>query len=139
MGELQKKAGALLVLAAMWTAAFGQGTTATISGNVSDSTGAAVVGARATATNLGTNLAQSATTASDGSYSLLFLPVGIYKVEISAAGFKKFDQTGITLDVNRNARVDAVLQVGAITESVEVSADAGMVETSVPGLGQTTT
>jgi len=143
MGEFQRKmagAGVLLGMAAIWTtAAFGQGTTATISGNVSDSTGAAVAGAKVTATNLGTNLAQSATTASDGSYSLLFLPVGNYKVEISSAGFKKFDQTGITLDVNRNARVDAVLQVGAITESVEVSADAGMVETSVPGLGQTTT
>ncbi len=143
MGEFQRKTGKtgmLLVMAAMWTAAvFGQGTTATISGNVSDSSGAPVVGAKATATNLGTNRVQSATTASDGSYSLLFLPVGNYKVEISSAGFKKFDQTGITLDVNRNARVDAVLQVGAITESVEVSADAGMVETSVPGLGQTTT
>ena len=118
---------------------YGQGTTATISGNVTDSTGASVAGAKVIATNLGTNLVQTATTASDGSYSLLFLPVGNYKVEINAAGFKKFDQTGITLDVNRNARVDAALQVGAITETVEVSADASMVETSVPGLGQTTT
>ena len=65
--------------------------------------------------------------------------MGNYKVEINATGFKKFDQTGITRDVNRNARVDAALQVGAITETVEVSADASMVETSVPGLGQTTT
>src|SRR6478752_5941039 len=132
MGELRNqfgKDGVLLAIGALWTAAaFGQGTTATIAGNVSDSTGAPVAGARVTATHLGTNLAHSANTASDGSYSLLFLPVGSYQVEISSTGFKKFDQAGITLDVNRNARVDAVLQVGAMTESVEVSADAGMVE-----------
>ncbi len=143
MGEFQRKmggAGVLLGMAAMWTtAAFGQGTTATISGTVSDTTGASVAGAKVTATNLGTNLAQSANTAGDGSYSLLFLPVGNYKVEVNATGFKKFDQSGIILDVNRNARVDAVLQVGAMTESVEVKADAAIVETTVPGLGQTTT
>ena len=104
MGRDQKsisKWSVLLGIAAMWTAAaYGQGTTATISGNVTDTTGASVAGAKVIATNLGTNLVQTATTASDGSYSLLFLPVGNYKVEINATGFKKFDQTGITLDVN---------------------------------------
>ncbi len=92
-----------------------------------------------TATNLGTNLPQTATSGSDGSYSLLFLPIGDYKVEVSAAGFKKFERTGITLDVNRNARIDAILQVGAMSESVEVTGDAPIVETSIPGLGQTVT
>ena len=120
-------------------AAFAQGTTATISGNVTDSTGATIAGAKIVATNLGTNNPQTATSASDGSYSLLFLPIGDYKVEVTAPGFKKFERTGITLDVNRNARIDAALQVGAMTESVEVTGDAPIVETSVPGLGQTVT
>ena len=54
-------------------------------------------------------------------------------------GFKKFEQTGIVLEVNRNAKVDAVLQVGAVTETVEVTADAAMVETTNPALGQVVT
>ncbi|MCU1236569.1 MAG: TonB-dependent receptor [Candidatus Solibacter sp.] len=120
-------------------ALFAQGTTATISGNVTDSSGATIAGAKITATNLGTNIPQNATSATDGSYSLLFLPIGDYKVEVTAAGFKKFERTGITLDVNRNARIDAALQVGAMTESVEVKGDAPVVETSVPGLGLTVT
>jgi hypothetical protein len=60
-------------------------------------------------------------------------------LEISATGFKKFEQTGIVLEVNRNAKVDAVLQVGAVSETVEVTADATVVETTNPALGQVVT
>ncbi|MEO8368177.1 MAG: carboxypeptidase regulatory-like domain-containing protein [Candidatus Solibacter sp.] len=134
------RVASLAALALVFAAGlYAQGTTATISGTVTDSSGASIAGAKVTATNTGTNLGHSANTATDGSYQLLFLPVGNYKVEVNATGFKKFDQSGIILEVNRNARVDAVLQVGAMTESVEVKADAATVETSVPGLGQTTT
>ena len=63
---------------------YAQGTTATISGTVTDSSGASIAGAKVTATNLGTNLGQSANTATDGSFQLLFLPVGNYKVEVNA-------------------------------------------------------
>src|SRR5947209_5874376 len=65
------------------------------------------------------------------------MPLGRYKVEINAEGFKKFEQTGVVLEVNRNARVDGLLQVGAVNETVEVKADAAMVETTMPALGQT--
>ena len=119
--------------------AFAQGTTATISGNVTDSSGSAVAGASVTATNLDTNVTRKQSTQDDGSYSLLFLPIGNYRVEISGTGFKKFEQTGIVLEVNRNAKVDAVLQVGAVTETVEVIADATVVETTNPALGQVVT
>jgi hypothetical protein len=84
-----------------------------------------------------TNTTRSATTLADGNYSLLFLPIGNYKVEVDAKGFKKFEQTGIVLEVNRNARIDAVLQVGAVNETVEVKADAPVVETTSPALGLT--
>jgi len=76
---------------------FGQGTTATISGTVTDPSGAAISGAKVTATNLQTNVSRTVTTQSDGSYSLLFLPIGTYRIDIAAAGFKKFEQTGIVL------------------------------------------
>lgn len=63
--------------------------------------------------------------------------MGTYRLQVHGTGFKKFEQTGIVLEVNRNARVDAVLQLGAVSETVEVKADAAMVETGVPALGQT--
>src|SRR5438067_12322173 len=118
---------------------FGQGTTATISGNVTDPTGAAIAAAKVTATNLTTNVSRTVMTQSDGSYSLLFLPIGTYRVEISAAGFKKFEQTGIVLEVNRIAKADASLQVGAVSDTIEVSAYVAMVATTQPSLGQVVT
>src|SRR5215813_5243440 len=117
--------------------ALAQITTGSISGIIADSSGAAVVDAKVTATEISTNAARSVQSATDGSYQILFLPIGTYKIEVNAAGFKKFEQTGLVLDVNRNARVDAALQVGTISETVEVKADAAMVETTVPTLGQT--
>jgi hypothetical protein len=118
---------------------FGQGTTATISGNVTDPSGAAIAAAKVTAVNLQTNVSRTVVTQSDGSYSLLFLPIGSYRVEFAAPGFKKFEQTGIVLEVNRNAKADAVLQVGAVSDTIEVAADVAMVETTQPSLGQVVT
>jgi len=112
-------------------------TTATIYGTVYDATGAPVPNANITATNIATNVSRKNTSGPDGSYSMTLLPVGTYRVEADAAGFKKFEQTGIILDVNRNARVDANLQLGAVSETVEVSADASLVETTKPALGLT--
>ena len=87
--------------------ALAQSTTGTISGNVTDASGAGVPSAKVTATEVATNVTRSVQSAPDGSYSILFLPIGAYKVDVNAAGFKKFEQTGIVLDVNRNARADA--------------------------------
>src|SRR5712692_9012078 len=116
-----------------------QSTTGTISGTVTDPSGAAIPSAKVTATEVATNISRSAQPAPDGSYSILFLPVGTYRLEVNATGFKKFEQTGIVLEVNRNARVDAALQLGSMSETVEVKADAAMVETGVPSLGLTVT
>src|SRR5689334_19797210 len=116
-----------LFLLALPAVLHAQGTTATISGTVTDATTAVISGAKVTATNLETNTSRNATSLVDGSYSIPFLPIGTYRVEIDAPGFKKFEQTGIRLEINRNARVDAVLQIGAVTDRVEVTADAGMV------------
>src|SRR5260370_19440778 len=84
-----------------------------------------------------TNAARSANAGQDGSESVPFLPIGTYRIDIDVSGFKKFEQLGVVLEVNRNPKVDAVLQVGAGTETVEVKSDAHMVETTVPALGQT--
>src|SRR5204862_6623903 len=79
--------------------AVAQSTTGTIAGNVTDSSGSPVAGAKVTATNVQTNVTRGANTAQDGSYSLLFLPIGTYRIDIDVNGFKKFEQTGVVLEV----------------------------------------
>ena len=93
-----------LVLAASLHA---QVATGTILGNVKDNSGAPVPGALVTATNVDTQSSRTTTTDGDGQYALPLLPVGNYKVEVTLTGFKNFSQTGILLEVGRNARVDA--------------------------------
>jgi Carboxypeptidase regulatory-like domain len=109
--------------------AFGQSATATIVGRVVDASGASVSGASVTAINTDTNERRNAPSDPDGSYIFPALAVGNYRVEAQLAGFKNFARTGITLEVNRNARVDIQLEVGAVTETVEVTGDAPVVDT----------
>ena len=112
-------------------------TTSTIFGTISDPSGATVASAEVTATNTGTNFARSVQSSPQGEYRLEFLPVGSYKVEIRAAGFKKFSQTGIVLAVNVDGRVNAVLQVGQATDTISVTGDAPVVNTSSVEIGRT--
>lgn len=110
--------------------ALAQITSATVLGTVTDPSGAAVANATVTVTNLSTGRTYSATTGSDGNYLVPLLPIaGNYSVEVEAKGFEKFLQTGIVLQVNENARVDASLKVGATTETVEVSGAPPLVDT----------
>ena len=135
---VQKRVLLLLsCLAAAMSTGLSQETTATIAGKVTDASGARVARAKVTATNLDTNIQRYATTTNEGAYSLLFVPMGRYTVQINAPGFKKFEQTGLVLEVNQNAHVDAVLQIGAVSETIEVKADAAIVETGQPALGLT--
>ncbi|HUG53341.1 MAG TPA: carboxypeptidase regulatory-like domain-containing protein, partial [Vicinamibacteria bacterium] len=114
-----------------------QMSTGTILGNVKDSTGAAVPAAQVTATNVDTQFSRTATTDTSGQYVLRLLPLGNYKVEIAMSGFKNFEQTGIVLEVGRNARVDAVIEPGGVEEVISVVADAPLVETNSSSLSRT--
>src|SRR5690349_19900093 len=114
-----------------------QGTTGTIYGSVGDSSGAVVAGAKITATNIATNGTRRTSCATDAYFTLPFVPVGTYRVDADAPAVKKFEQTGLVLDVNRNKRVDPDLQLGQITETVEVTGDAPLVESKAPALGLT--
>lgn len=114
-----------------------QVTTASIQGTVTDASGAVMQKIEVKATQLETNFARSAVTDESGRYAIQFLPVGNYRVDVRVPGFKNFTQTGIILEVNRNARVDPVLQVGAPSETVQVSADAPLVNTADASIGRT--
>src|SRR5437588_8124495 len=110
--------------------------TGSILGTATDSTSAVVHGVVVVATNMGTNLSQTTRTDSVGQFRFLALPVGKYKVEASLAGFQKFLVTGIDLTVNEQHRVDIIMQVGNVTQEVEVSAASVQVETTNSQIGQ---
>ena len=113
------------VLAGSGLLAYGQGTSASLTGQVTDPSGAAVAGATVTVTNLNTDFTQSIKTDSVGTYLLRPLPIGDYSLAISAAGFNRYLQKGIVLTVNLAATQDVRLKVGAgKTETVAVTADA---------------
>ncbi|MGA2329402.1 MAG: TonB-dependent receptor [Bryobacteraceae bacterium] len=103
---------------------------ATLTGRVTDPSGAAVAAARVTVRNLETNEVTPATTGSQGDYSVPFLRPGMYQIDVEAKGFKKFRRDGIQLIINQVAAADIALQVGDLTEQVTVTADAELLETS---------
>jgi hypothetical protein len=111
--------------------------TGTILGNVRDTSGAEVPGALVTATNVDTQFSRNTTTDTSGQYALPLLPLGRYRIEVMLDGFKNFIQTGIVLEVGRNARVDATIEPGAIAETVTVVGDAPLVESNTASLSRT--
>jgi hypothetical protein len=110
--------------------------TASISGTVKDSTGASIPGATVTATDTGTGISQTRTTNAQGFYSFQELPLGSYVVTVEQKGFKEYQQTNLVLDVNEARTVDATLQVGQVSEKIEVAADALHVETVSSQMGE---
>src|SRR6201988_1595601 len=110
--------------------------TAQISGTVRDQSGAVLPGVEVMATQTDTGIARAAVTNETGSYVLPNLPLGPYKLEAALAGFRTFVQTGIVLQVNSSPVINPALEVGQVTEQVEVQANAALVETRNAGLGQ---
>ncbi len=135
---MQRKLAILAVCFVAVTALQAQVTTATLEGTVTDSSGATVPNAQVVAINTGTNQSRMVTTNASGSYRIDLLPSGVYDVEVTVQGFKKFRQNGIVLEINRTARVDAALAIGAQTDQVTITADAAMVNTSNAQIGRTT-
>ena len=110
--------------------------TGAILGTVSDPSGAAVPGAKITLHNPNTGLERSTTTDTTGSYEFLAVPVGEgYVVEAEAQGFQKSSQSNLKLLVNQRFRADFQLVVGAVTQTVNVFAEAAQVETTSTQLG----
>lgn len=109
---------------------------ATISGVVSDAQGAMIVGAEVTATSAGTGVKTAARTNESGFYALRFLPVGEYVISTEHAGFRRYVRQGITLTTGQTLALDMALEVGAVTESVNVTAVASTLETRSSDVGQ---
>lgn len=113
--------------------------TATLVGNVTDSTGAFVANASVTVTNGDTSIVTRTKTNEDGAYYVPFLIIGNYRIEVEAPGFKKFLQSGLILNAGETPRVNVRLEIGAITEEIRVTAQAALLETDTAVVGSITT
>ena len=109
--------------------------TGTISGSVSDASGASIVNAPVKVTNADTNVSQTATTGSNGGYRFSALPVGRYDVTVTMAGFKTETEKSVILDVGQEAIENFKLAIGAPTQQVIVSAEGAQVDTTSSSLG----
>ena len=110
-------------------ALFAQSDKGTITGTVSDPAGAVVVGAPVEAKNTETGVSYKTETTATGNYTLAQLPIGTYQLTVSTPGFKQYARQGITVHVAQTLRIDVALEVGALTESVTVNADAPLLKT----------
>src|SRR5437899_9646986 len=126
---------AMLVCAWTCTDTWAQAT-AQISGAARDQSGAVLPGVEIKVTQSETGITREAVTNETGSYVLSNLPIGPYRLEAALPGFRTFVQTGIVLEVNSNAVINVALEIGQVTEQVEVEANAALVESRNVGLGQ---
>jgi hypothetical protein len=110
--------------------------TATLTGTVTDASGATVPDAQVVAVETSTGVSRSTTTSSDGVYSIPFLNPGTYKVSIEKTGFKKVTQDNFTLGVSTVGRMDAVLAPGSTQETVEVTAQAPLLQSESAEVAQ---
>jgi hypothetical protein len=117
-----------LTLALIPTAALAQGSV-TIFGTVSDASGSVVPGATITATNAQTALERVTASDGNGTYAISQLPVGIYTVKAELTGFKTFLQERVQVQVDENRRVNIVMELGQLTESVTVAGETAQVDT----------
>jgi hypothetical protein len=108
----------------------------TILGRVTDPDSGALPGASVAVTNESTGVSSRTVTQPDGAYAVRFLVPGIYRVEVEIPGFSKYAQSGITLAIGQNATVNVQLQLGNISETIEVRGDASLLDTTTGGLGQ---
>jgi carboxypeptidase family protein len=118
-----------LVLVVSVSAAWGQEVTATITGTVSDPSGAAIAGATVTAKEVSRGTVSTTTTNELGIYRILQLPVGTYDLRVEKQGFQTALIPALTLVLNQTARVDVAMKVGQVTQTVEVTSGAPVLKT----------
>src|SRR5947209_6117474 len=126
------KVRSLLVVICLFlsvVAASAQTDRGTITGTVSDATGAVIPGATVEAKNTATGTVFTAGSSETGNYTLPQLPAGTYEISVTLPGFKKYVRPAVTIAATQTVRIDAALQVGANTEAVTVEAAAPLLKT----------
>src|ERR1041385_7269033 len=103
--------------------------TGSILGVIDDRSQGVVAGAQIVAINIKTNFKQKTEAAADGAFRILALPAGDYKLTVNAKGFRPFGENDVVVQVNDQLRLDIILDVGSVTDTVEISANAVRVQT----------
>ncbi|MDX2270082.1 MAG: carboxypeptidase regulatory-like domain-containing protein [Bryobacter sp.] len=125
----------LLASLALVPAAWSQLQTGNLSGTITDAQGAVVAGAKVEVRNTGTNAVFRTQSNDRGDFNAPQQAIGVYQISVEAQGFKRAVRTGITLQVNQNARIDVQLEVGQVADTVEVTGEAPLVDTGSATLG----
>ncbi|MEZ5354342.1 MAG: carboxypeptidase regulatory-like domain-containing protein [Bryobacteraceae bacterium] len=127
---------AFTVTALLASAVSAQTQFASVRGVVEDGTGAVIPGAALTLTNIDQNRPWTTRTNESGAYVLQQIPPGNYTLEVEAQGFKKFSRAGLILQVAQIAELNIAMEIGAVTETVQVSAETPLLETASSTLGE---
>jgi hypothetical protein len=125
----------LVLLISFGTYLHAQNTYGSVSGTVTDPSGAAIAEAQVTLTNLGTSEKRTQSTGSDGLYAFVNLVPGQYRVDVEKQGFKHFTRQPVTVDVQQSVRIDAPLPVGEISQTVEVTSETPLLQAETSSLG----
>lgn len=137
MLQLKFNKGLVLGLIALASSLCAQTTgTGTLVGNVTDSTGASLVGAKITVVSVDTAFTSAAVTTNEGSYYVPYLAPGFYRLTIETAGFKRYLREGIQIRTGEIPRIDVTMEVGAVTDSIKVEGSALLLETETAAAGQ---
>jgi hypothetical protein len=115
---------------------FAQTESARLTGTISDQTGARIGGAKITMTHPATGAVSVVTADDEGRYLSLPLRIGEYRIEVSADGFKRAVRSGVVLEIQQTARLDITLELGAVTETIDVTAEAPLLATTDATQGQ---
>lgn len=130
---------AAVVLLCCYLPANAQSTFGAILGNVTDATGAVVRGAKVRITQTAENANRETETNGEGGYEFLSIDPGPYSVTVTAPGFRTFSAQGLNLVARARLRVDAVLEVGELSQKIEVSSSAGVIATDTPAISSNLT
>jgi len=135
-GSCRKLAVSLVLTILCSALAFGQSTYGSISGSVTDPSGAAVSDADVTLTNTGTSEKHAQKTSDQGTYSFVNVVPGEYRIDIEKAGFKHSSHPNVVVQVQLDTHLDTALSVGAASETVEVTSQTTLLQTESSSLGQ---
>lgn len=128
------KLSLFLMLAGMVSQLLGQRTSGQITGSVTDASGAVIPGVQVMVINEGTGIKRETASNQYGFYTVPLLQPGNYRVTVERQGFRPITRSGITLEIDQVARIDFLLDVGAVTETVQVSANASRIDTQTSTL-----
>src|SRR5271155_4572130 len=120
----------------MGTPLAAQSTFGSVSGTVTDASGAAVADAQVTLTSTATGAKQTYTTGGDGLYSFVNLNPGDYRLDVEKAGFKHVKRESVVVQVQQAVRIDVIMEIGAVSQTVEVTAETPLLQPTDTSLGQ---